>query len=521
MIGVLYSYKDREAGELVLAALQRSVTLTLATRIALNDISQKDFILAINPDEQVGELLIAWLAAGKRKLLLFGDMPECLRCYFTLVETGWHGSFEQCSRSRPAESGHYSESQGIIRYSALAGKLGADGWSRALERFDFTDEWNNLAFGAVRTDKSLWSVSASLRAPALAEVACIDDGEHILATYAALFDSERSSTVWINRPVGFIDSFEWRLIEIFIADWRYKEGLPCSPVVSEIPYGYDSAITMRLDCDEDILSAKPLWEAYRKLGVPLSLALHTNNLPNSAHEDFLREFVNAGGALLSHTATHAPDWGGSYEAAFHEAVESRVKIEAATGVRVQYAVSPFHQSPPYALAALCDAGYLGCIGGIIRNDPEFLIARGGNLANLPDGFIGHSQQTMLHGDCLLVDGDPLAIFKQAFDQALATRTLFGFLDHPFSPRYKYGWKDEQSRIAAHQVLIEYIRTTARRPLFMNECQAMDFLRNRAAIRIKTYGDSFIADVPLNNASCEYGIQFRGELVKLNDGMVLK
>src|SRR5690606_27172436 len=112
---------------------------------------------------------------------------------------------------------------------------------------------------------------------------------------------------------------------------------------------------------------------------------------------------------------------------------------------VPYAVSPFHQSPQYALEALCDVGYSGCIGGIIRNDPEFLLARGGELAGFPVGFIGHSQQCMLHGDCLLEAGDPLAIYKMAFDQALETRSLFGYLDHPFSERYQYGWVDEESR----------------------------------------------------------------------------
>ncbi|MEQ4512934.1 MAG: polysaccharide deacetylase [Dickeya sp.] len=520
MIGVLYSYDDRNAGELVVAALQRSVSETLVARISINEISRNNCILAINPDEGYGQALISWLASGRRKLILFGSLPECLCTHFNLRNTVWPEKAELWSRSLPAESGYYSESKGNIKYSELASQLGANNWFRPLERFDFADEWNNLGYGAIRVDDSIWSIAAPLRASEGSEVAAISFEEQTFATYVALFNSHISSTFWVNRPVGFIDSFEWYLLEAFISEWRHLDMLPCLPVISEIPYGYDAAITMRLDCDEDIFSAQPLWNAYKNLGVPLSLALHTSNLPNPVHEDFLKSFINDGGVLLSHTATHAPNWGGSYDAAYHEAIESRCKIESSTGIRVNYAVSPFHQSPPYALAALCDAGYSGCIGGIIRNDPEFLIARGGKLANLPDGFIGHSQQTMLHGDCMLADGDPLKVFKQAFNQALETRTLFGFLDHPFSSRYQYGWVDEQRRIDAHQALIGHIRATARQPLFMDECQAMDFLRDRAAIRLHLCEKAFAVSVPFENASYEYAVQFRGELVKLNDGMVL-
>src|SRR5690606_34287330 len=105
-----------------------------------------------------------------------------------------------------------------------------------------------------------------------------------------------------------------------------------------------------------------------------SLAIHTSNLDTSQHDAFLQSFHGNGGTLLSHTATHAPNWGGSYEAAYREGRESRQKIAAVIWEYVPYAVSPFHQSPQYALEALCDVGYSGCIGGIIRNDPEFLLA---------------------------------------------------------------------------------------------------------------------------------------------------
>lgn len=519
MIDVLYRYPDRVTGERVLAALRRSVTQAGAAPAAVGDLANSHVVLAINPDEHQGELLLKWLAEGQRKLILFGHLPACLLQHFAITSSTWPEPTAEWARSPAAISGHYAESKASICYLPATGLAGGEHWKRALERFDFTDEWNNLGFGAVGAEGGPWSLSGMLRAPAASEVANIQLDGRVLASYCALFEEQDASILWVNREAGLIDTFEWRLVEVFISNWRH-ETLPCCPVVSEIPFGYDAAITMRLDCDEDIASARPLWLAYQEAGVPLSLALHTNNLPNDRHTEFLREFLASDGALLSHTATHAPNWGGSYEASYWEATESRHKIEQATGVRVKYAVSPFHQSPDYALAALCDAGYLGCIGGIIRNDPEFLMARGGELADFPHGFIGHSQQSMLHGECLLTDGDPLAIFKQSFDRALETRTLFGYLDHPFSERYQYGWSDEQSRIAAHLDLIAYIRECVAQPLFLDECRAMDFLRDRAAIQLCHKAGEWIASVPVGSAHLRFAVEFRGSLTEVIDGAVL-
>jgi hypothetical protein len=97
---------------------------------------------------------------------------------------------------------------------------------------------------------------------------------------------------------------------------------------------------------------------------------------------------------------------------------------------------------------------------------------------------------MLHGDCLLSDGDPLAVSKQAFDLAMASKTLFGYLDHPFSARYQYGWSDESSRIAAHRELVGHIRSVAKKPLFLSEDRALDFISRKAAARLVQDGDRF-------------------------------
>lgn len=193
-------------------------------------------------------------------------------------------------------------------------------------------------------------------------------------------------------------------------------------------------------------------------------------------------------------------------------------LEEVTGKAVRYAVSPFHQSPHYALEALADLGYAGCVGGIIRNDPEFLLARGGSLAGMPEGFVGHSQQCMLHGDCLLADGNPLSVFEQAFDLAYETRTLFGYLDHPFSERYQYGWSSEDARIAAHEYLIGYIRRRAQRPVFLNENAALDFLRAKSLSRVVETDGSFYVQSACDAATdLRLAVEFRGNCAEVVPG----
>lgn len=510
MIGLITNYHARDAASLVHAALRRSVSAAQTEWISdafLVSTAAARIVVVIDPDETTAQRLDAWMARGPCKLILLGKLPPSLRDRLGLNSIVWPADPPSWSRSPPAPTYGFAQSEASIRYTSLMARFGLGLWQRPLERFDFTDEWNNLGFGAVRMDDSPWSLAMPVTAnpkSALAEV--LINNQPALA-YSALVDQDNASILWFNRQVGPIDSYEWRLVENFISSHRH-ETLPCNPVISEIPWGYDAAITMRLDCDEDVESARPLWQAYQEMGVAFSLAVHTSNLNDSRHYPILREMAAAGESILSHTATHAPNWGGNYEAALNEARESASRLQAVTGQPVRHAVSPFHQSPPYALAALADAGYSGCIGGIIRNDPEFLMARGGELADLPKGFIGHSQQCMLHGDCMLAEGDPLAIFKQAFDQALATHTLFGYLDHPFSERYAYGWSDETTRIDRHREFVNYIRSQANNPIFLSEEDALDFLGAKASVSVNLTRKGFTLEGKLPNLAM--AIEFQGE-----------
>lgn len=499
MIYVVCPGNRLEAASIVAAALRRSCG---AAQVSLASLSQWRALLGeqqslvfvvIDPLNSWSELIIRTYQSHNAKLAIFGLLPASVASHLGVVvnpvdpEQGVHA---QCD---PAPSYGFAVSQLSVAYRQPVGETASPISDRPFLRYDFTDEWNNLGFGAIRADGSIWAWSQVVQVQPDACIAEVKLGSVVISAYAGLWDSAAASLLWFNRSVGPVDSQEWRLVEVFLANYRHSR-LPCHPVLLEVPYGYQAAVTMRLDCDEDVESARSLWETYREMGVPFSLAIHTAVLEDTRHHVLPRDVLTHAGAILSHTATHAPDWGGSYESAFQEATTSAAAIESVIGHSVRYAVSPFHQTPAYARAALGDAGYAGCIGGIIRNDPDFLMARAGVPPGSTEGFIGHSQQCMLHGDCMLAGVDPLVIFKQAFDLAFRSKTFFGYLDHPFSERYQYGWASEDQRVQIHRDFVAYIQHHEN-VLFANENDAMDFLGYRSRVSIFKRATQFNIEVP--------------------------
>ncbi|MBL9123047.1 MAG: hypothetical protein JNG90_05405, partial [Planctomycetaceae bacterium] len=327
---------------------------------------------------------------------------------------------------------------------------------RPLLRYDFADEWNNLGFGRLEADGGPWSIAAGIEAAGTVPLAVIDDArDGDVTLYAAVHDLRSAAALWFNRPVGPVDSLEWRVVESFFSDYRADE-LTSFPRLAEIPRGFRGGAVMRLDCDEAISAAGPLWHYYRERGMPLSLAVLTGQPTTAADEELLAEVVAGGGSVVSHSVHHFPNWGGSYHVALDEAEASRDWLEAhvPAAAPVEYAVSPFHQNPAYAVQALADSGYQGFVGGIIANDPEYLLGRAGRVPFAQPHVVSHSAQCMLHGDCYQRYGNRIDPYLQSFELHLAGEALFGYLDHPFSARYQYGWLDEEERIGAHALLLD-------------------------------------------------------------------
>jgi hypothetical protein len=388
--------------------------------------------------------------------------------------------------------------------------------TRAFERFDFTNEWNNLGYGRIELDPaSPFGISEFIAPDSPAGSAAIS---HSGIPYLTLFSDLDRAVLWVNRNVGPIDGFDWRVIEDFISDYRHASApslsaLPCLPVLSEIPRDYQGAVTMRIDCDERIASGRPLFELYRQHQVPFSMAIKTQQEIDADSTAVMKEVLAAGGSIVTHSHTHLPNWGGSEDAAEKEvSVSLDLLKKALPAHEIKYAVSPFHQNPPYAVKGIAKAGIEAFVGGIIHNDPEYFFARAG-VVPYADGIISHSQSCMLHGDCYHDAGNSLQIYFEAFQNALKTETFFGYLDHPFS-NYQYGWASEEERLGVHDEYLKHLKKE-KNIWFASLTETLDFLWDRAHTSVELISGKVVAHAPAAPRSPKkMKIRFKGENVNL-------
>ncbi len=379
---------------------------------------------------------------------------------------------------------------------------------RPFTRFDYTDEWNNLGFGRIATDDSPWAALGGFVAHEAAELCAMfvadEQGNHYAGSYITIYDTPTASILWCARSVGPVDSTEWSVIERFISDWRSEE-MPCLPVLCQTPKDCQCLVTMRLDCDEAVASAGPLFELYKAENIPFSLAVKTSLELTEEDIALLHKVKASGGSILSHTHTHQYNWGNTFEEALHDAKTSHERLQQLfpQSSSINYAVSPFHTNPPYAIHALEEAGYEGFVSGIIHNDPEYLLGRAGLVPFAKKGIVSISQQCMLHGDCYTFQGESVDTHLAAFEAHYASRGIFGYLDHPFSSRYQYDWDTEEQRIGAHTKLIHAIKKY-KYVLFWSEEHCFDFVKALSRVRIKVQQDGSIkADNPSGRQDIEY------------------
>lgn len=473
--------------EVVVRAFQRSFTRGQVRHVAeIAELGRTPaIVVVIAPREDDAE----WLEALLRqpcKVVLLGAVGARIARLAGISVDPVETSTLPAADCPPAPTYGLTASDARVIYARIGLGAASPLHHRHFCRFDFTNEWNNLGYGRMAFGDDAWSVGVTaelIDATSVGALAISD--EPSARSVATVRDLPMSAVLWFARRVGPVDGPDWTIVERFVADYRATD-LPCRPCLRDIPHGVSTAVTMRLDCDEDIASSRPLFDLYRSRGLPLSVAIKTDQPDAPEHLALLHDLRDFGGSIMSHSVTHAPNWGGSAEAAEREARDSKAWLESRIeGLHVRYAVSPFHQNPTYVPAALARAGLDGFIGGIIANDPEYLMARGGSAPFSPPGFVSHSQACMLHGDCMLAGSDPIRIYKEAFLNAKASGQFFGYLDHPFSPRYAYGWASEPERVAVHAAFLDFIEGECQgeQLLFLNEDSCLDFMRGKDATEI--------------------------------------
>jgi hypothetical protein len=436
-------------------------------------------------------------AAFRCKALVFGTPPPAMLPALGLRQDAALPGLDGRDACAPAvEALPFTESDAFLAYREhpLAAGLAAGIRRRPFTRFDYADEWNNLGFGRIRTDGSIWAAQGGLIPDGALELAGIHiqarketGGTKYAGAYLTLLDTPEASILWCSRPVGPLDSTEWSIIERFISDWR-ADDMPCLPCLCQTPANCRCLVTMRLDCDEDIGSARDIFEWYAGERIPFSLAVKTSVDMGPEDMRLLDDVRMAGGTLLSHTHTHQLNWGADFEAALTEAKASR-RWFAATWPDItpaDLAVSPFHTNPPYAVQAMARAGFSGFVSGIIHNDPEYLLGRGG-VVPFADGIVSISQQSMLHGDSYRRQGQRVDVHIAAFEAQYAAGGIFGYLDHPFSMRYQYDWESKAQRLQAHQKLVAAIRHYDA-VWFWSQRQCFDFITTLSSTQLRMTSD---------------------------------
>ena len=378
---------------------------------------------------------------------------------------------------------------------------------RPLWRYDFDLEWNNNFYGNISNENIMLNLSHNCFLIEGKNVAFIKNSRYQNIPLISEFEINGNIIFWINRNLSLVDLPEWKIIEEFISNGYFRK-YPCMPYLTEYSSSENGLITMRLDCDEDIESARNIFEIYKNNNLPISLAITTNQIKESHPISSLPKEVNDyGGTVLNHSHSHPVNWGGSKDKIKEEIITSNNLIKKSFGIQTEYAVSPFHHLTWAALEVLNELNFKGVIAGISSSHHEFLIMKGGSINEKLDILV-HSQQCMLHGDCL-TKTRKVDSYLNAFSLYSNLGFSIGYLDHPISKRYDYGWINFERQIKTHQQIIEYL--TNKNIKFIGQKELFQRFAAKEKIQIKTINKNDFYSLEIQNESkvC-LSITFGGE-----------
>ncbi len=501
--------------EIVEQALRRSFSVSLVSSCIYGEEgSLPECAVLLNPDSEHYPLFKKLKGKG-RKILLLGSLPPEFASDLGIHVEPLSAEQAAWGEVSPSPAWHHCDVSFASVHYEKDHPLGAASPLniRHFARYDFTDEWNNMGYGRIMLDNTVWSLSSVVHANGTTPIASVyGPGGEPLSLYASVTDFRDSSVLWFNRSAGPVDSLEWRVIERFFSEYR-GDTLPCLPCISEIPFGYSCAATMRLDCDQDVGSARNLFEFYRERELAFSLALLTGLEFSDDDISLMRDTSQAGGSLLIHSHGHLPDWGGSYEASRADMGQALEWMKQHfPEVSPVFAVAPFHQTPPYAVRAMADAGIRAFVGGIIHNDPEYLLGRAGRVPFMEGTVVSHSQQCMLHGDCYHRYGNTAEPYIRSFNNHVASRSIFGYLDHPFSAQYRYGWHSEEERMGVHRELLDHI-CSHDGLWWCNTAQCLSFLLKRDTAEVHVEKDGLRVMSQATEGLPGLAVEYRGMLFR--------
>jgi len=271
---------------------------------------------------------------------------------------------------------------------------------------------------------------------------------------------------------------------------------------------------MRLDCDENIRSAKKIFNLYKLKKIPFSLAILTSIL-KERDKNFIKSIVKSKGSILSHSHEHIENFGGNFKVALKQIKES-IKALKKIGIRSSYIVAPFHHTPNFMPNVLKKAKIKGIVGGIALDAYQSSLSFRTGFYKKNNKIILNNQQCMLHGD-ISPTLKKIEIYKKSFLISYLNQRAFGFLDHPFSKRYSYGWKNEEYRKTIHQKFIRFIKKKGK-ILFLSQNDFLNFLYYKSNLRIKEKKDSF-SIIGKKFKNINYSVLYKNKKFRMNHNFI--
>ncbi len=389
---------------------------------------------------------------------------------------------------------------------------------RASSNYDFDSEWNN------RRHANFLYKDTALMPPHSHEymdslilgIATPDLDVKNLVNYFQFTDS---SLLLINRLSGLSDLPETYILEEYLSNYSFGSftSYPVVPILSESSSANgDKLISMRFDCDEDIDSAYPVFNVYSSLKIPVSLAITSYLLEDTKNKPTLPfRVIDTGGSLLSHSHSHRPAWGGSYEESILELTRSRELIYENYGYIVEYAVSPFHDMPNFIVPALEKCQYKGVVGGISSKYVNYLSLTAGQIS-YKSKIAFSNQQCMLHGKThLLKNGSWEKSLSYFLDYSILIGKSAGYLDHPISNRYSYDWDNTNNQTELHSKVIEFL--LARDVKFISQSDLFTRIIAKQNVNLRLTNNSDIVVKRGESHNFPLYLKYGGNEYELNQG----
>ena len=213
---VLIANDNSYLSEIIHKALIRSFTPGQVVKIRHDEFSESDasFYFLVNPEDYSDAAEKILKSPAKKKLLVCGRISDSIARRLGLKNTGNKKLVRDIDSCPPAPVYSFSQSPGLIRYRnhPLTDLLYLK--ERPLCRYDFAEEWNNMGYGRIGTDDSVWSISqvtAKTSSPDI--LASVMEKDKSICPFITIKDDKDYSMLWINREAALVDSCEWIIAE--------------------------------------------------------------------------------------------------------------------------------------------------------------------------------------------------------------------------------------------------------------------------------------------------------------------